>query len=132
MATDLVLRICQVPEIDGGLPGGNLKPGDPGYDPSVTHIAIQDLMRAFYDILGGYHTVTQIENQLSMTAAQATTFGTFVGLVNSAATTADKIGRVERAYSILLKYERRYQREIPGYTTPDEVEARLAEIDQGF
>lgn len=132
MASDLVLRICQVDELDGGLPGGSLSPGEPGYDASVAHIAINDLIRAFYDVLGGYHTAAQIETYLAMPAGQQTTFETFVSKVNSAATTADKIGRIERAYSILAKWERRNEKPISGYTTPDEIEARLGEIDQGF
>jgi hypothetical protein len=127
MASDLVLRLCQVDEADGGLPGAGKSLGEPGYDPQTAHIAIAD-----FDILGGYHTIAAIKTILNMSPTQQTSFDTLVALVNSAPQNIDKLGRVMRIASILSKWQRIDDFPIPAYDSPDDVETHLLALDTGF
>ena len=118
MASDLVLRLCQVDEDDGGFP-------------SDRHIAIADFIGGLYDILGGYHTVTQMKQFYDMTPTEQAQFDVLVAKLD-APQLAQSIGRIQRFRSILNKWERKDVLNVPIYDTPDDIELMLSEIDQGF
>lgn len=132
MASDLVLRLCQIDEADGGLPGAGQSPGEPGYDPQTTHIAIADFIHGLHDVLGGYHTVAAIKGHLNMDAEQGATFDILVSKINSASQTEDKMGRIDRVESILSKWQRQDDFPLPAYDTPDDIETQLIDIDSGY
>ena len=71
MASDLVLRLCQVDEEDGGFPDDQ-------------HIALNDFTGGLYDLLGGYHTPIQMKTFYDMPANQQAQFDEMVALINSA------------------------------------------------
>jgi hypothetical protein len=119
MASDLALRLCQVDPDDGGLP----------YD---QHIAIGDFIGGLFDLLGGYHTTIQMKTFYDMPVGQQAVFDTYLGKINSATTTAEKMGRIHRFRSILNKWERKEDLNLSGYDTPDDVETHILAIDTGF
>lgn len=132
MAVELVLRLCQVDEDDGGLPGAGKSPGEPGYDPSTAHIAIQDFIGGLYDILGGYHTATQMKAFYSMSTEQQDNFDALWGKITSVAQLSLRLGRIMRFKSILNKWERRDVLQLAAYGTPDAIQTQLLALDQGF
>jgi hypothetical protein len=132
MASDLVLRLCQVDEDDGGLPGAGLSPGEPGYDPQTTHIALNDFTDGLFDLMGGYHTDVQMKTFYNMPANQQAQLDVLVGKINSAPNLTKLLGRVHRFRSILTKWERRSDLNLTGYDSPDDIETQLMALDQGF
>jgi hypothetical protein len=119
MASDLILRLCQVNPEDGGLPHNQ-------------HIALNDFTDGLYDILGGYHTPLQMKTFYDMPADQQADLDVLLGKIDSAATIVEKLGRIHRFRSILTKWERREDLNLTGYDTPDDIETQLLNIDQGF
>lgn len=132
MASDLVLRLCQVDEDDGGLPGAGLHPSEPGYDPQTRHIALNDFTDGLFDILGGYHTDIQMKTFYDMPANQQANFDTLWALITGVAQLQKRIGRIHRFRSILTKYESRQDLNAPSYNSPDDVETHLLALDNGF
>ena len=119
MASDLVLRLCQVNEDDGGFP-------------SDQHIALNDFTDGLFDLLGGYHTPLQMKTFYDMPANQQAQFDILVGKVTSANQLVDRLGRIHRFRSILTKWERKEDLSLTGYDTPDDIETQLLAIDTGF
>ncbi len=119
MASDLVLRLCQVDENDGGLPDDQ-------------HIAINDFVEGLFDLLGGYHTLIQMKTFYNMTIPEQAAFDTLVNQISSGANLVDRIGRIHRVRSILTKWERKDDLNLTGYDTPDDIETQLGAIDTGF
>lgn len=119
MASDLILRLCQVDEDEGGFP-------------SDQHIAINDFVDGLYDLLGGYHSPLQMKTFYDMPANQQAQFDALVALINSAADLPNKLGRIHRFRAILTKWERRHDLSLTGYDTPDDIETQLLAIDMGF
>lgn len=132
MAADLTLRLCQVDPEDGGLPGSNLNPGDPGYIAGNAHIALNDFVEGLFDVLGGYHTTTNLKTFYNMPANQQNQFDALWAQIASGSTVAKQIGRIHRVRAILTKWERRYDLQLNAYDEPDDIETHLGEIDQGF
>lgn len=131
MALDLVLRICQVDEADGGLPGAGRSPGEPGYDPATRHIG-PEFVDALYSVLGGYHTVAQVKTFYDMPANQGSQFDALIGKIESAPNLAKQLGRIERFRAILDFWERHEDLNITSYDTPDDIETQLLALDQGY
>ncbi|NJN53654.1 MAG: hypothetical protein HC804_02180 [Anaerolineae bacterium] len=125
MASDLVLRLCQVDESEGGLPGAGLSPQEPDYDPATAHIATNDFVSALFSILHGAHTVAQVKAFYSMPANQQTQFDGLWAVLNTngAPNMATKMMRYHRFQAILNFWERNYDLQIAAYDTPDEIEA---------
>lgn len=96
------------------------------------HIAINDFVEGLVDIIGGYHTAAQMKSFYGMTAPEETALDMLLAKINSAATTADKLGRVHRVRSILTKWERRSDLNLAAYDTPDDIETQLGQIDNNF
>lgn len=131
MASDLVLRLCQVDEADGGLPGASKIPGEPGYDPATAHIALNDFTDGLFDVMGSYHTVLQLKTFYNMPANQQSQLDILIGKLN-AADLINRLGRVHRFRSILTKWERHEDLNLNGYDTPDDIETQLLALDTGF
>lgn len=119
MASDLVLRLCQVDEDDGGFPSDH-------------HIAVRDWAAALTALHGGYHTATQVKTFFDMPANQQAQFDVLWGKIISASTLAAQSGRRERCITILNMWERRDDMNLPGYDTPDDIETHMLAIDTGF
>jgi hypothetical protein len=119
MASDLVLRLCQVDEDDGGLPNDQ-------------HIALNDFTDGLFDLLGGYHTSIQMKTFYDMPPGQQATFDILTGKINSAPDLTSKLARIHRFRSILTKWERKDDLNLTGYDTPDDIETQLLAIDTGF
>ena len=119
MASDLVLRLCQVDEDDGGFP-------------SERHIAVRDWAAALTAVHGGYHSVVQIKTFFDMTPAEQGQFDVLWGKITSAVGLAAQLARKERAITILNLWERKDDLNLSGYDTPDDIETQLLAIDTGF
>jgi len=119
MASDLVLRLCQIDEDEGGFPNDQ-------------HIALNDFCDGLFDLLGGYHTTTQMKTFYDMPANQQNQFDALVAQINSAPDLTNKLGRIHRFRAILTKWERKDDLNLPGYDTPDDIEIHLLALDQGF
>lgn len=129
---ELVWRLCQVDEEDGGLPGAGRSPGEPGYDPSTTHIAYGSFCDALMDVLGGYHTITQMKTFYNMPTEQQQQLDALVARINSALTLESKVGRIGRLRSILSKWQIAEDLNLAGYDTPADIQTHLLNIDSGF
>lgn len=129
MAVDLVLRLCQVDEDDGGLPGAGKAPGEPGYDPATAHIAVQPFYGGLISVLGGYHTVAQMKAFFSMDTEQSDNLDVLWAKITSAAEMDNRIGRVMRFKTVLNLWE---MGTVSGYDTPDGVQIHLMALDTGF
>lgn len=119
MASDLVLRLCQVDEDDGGLP-------------SDQHIALNDFTDGLFDILGGYHTTTNIKTFYDMPQDQQDAFDILWAKVTSAPNVTKQLGRVHRFRAILTKWERKNDLNLANYDTPDDIQTQLLALDEGF
>jgi len=131
MAVNLVLRLCQVDEADGGMIGAGKLPSEPGYVAAAAHIAYTPFTDGIKDVLGGYHTLLNLKTFYNMPADQQTDMDTLWGKINSAADIATKLGRIHRFESILSKWEND-DIVINGYDTPDDIQTQLLAIDTGF
>lgn len=124
MATDLVLRLCQVDEDEGGFPPDQ-------------HIAINDFVSGLWDIFGDrvagvaspYHTVTQMKTFYNMPTNQQNQLDALIAKIASAPTDLGVVGRLRRFESILHKWERKQDLNLTGYDTPDDIETQLLAID---
>lgn len=119
MASDLVLRLCQVPPEDGGLPDDQ-------------HIALNDFTDALFSIIGGYHTTIQVKTFYNMPANQQAQFDALWGMIDSAPNLTKKLGRVHRFRAILDFWERRDDLSLTAYDTPDDIEVHLLDLDSGY
>ena len=119
MASDLVLRLCQVDEDDGGFPHDQ-------------HIALHDFVSAMISVIGGYHTALQLKTFYTMPANQQAHFDTLWAKITSAPNLPKQLGRIRRFESILHFWARRDDLNLTAYDTPDDIETQLLAIDDGF
>jgi hypothetical protein len=136
MAVDLVLRLCQVDEADGGLPGAGLAPDEPGYDSGTAHIAINDFCDGLWDIFSSVHTDTQLKTFYSMPTNQQNQFDSLWDEI-----VADDpdggppsneliMARLHRFRSILTKHERKDDLNLAAYDTADDIQTWFMEISE--
>ena len=119
MASDLILRLCQVDPDDGGFPDDR-------------HIALHDFTSSMVSVAGGYHTTAQLKTFYDMTAAEGDTLDLLIGKITSVAQLEKRIGRIHRLEAILHFWERKDDLSVSGYDTPDDIETQLMAIDTGF
>ena len=116
----LVERLCQI------------DPDEPGGEPYDRHIALNDFVEGLYDILGGYHTTTQMKTFYDMTAADITEFDNLVSQIQGVAQLQKRMGRIHRVRSILTKWERKDDLNLTGYDTVSDIRLHLGQVDTGF
>jgi len=119
MASDLVLRLCQVDEDEGGFA-------------SHQHIALHDFVSAMISVIGGYHTGAQLKTFYDMPANQQAQFDALWSRITSAPNLSKQLARIRRFESVLHFWERRDDLNINAYDTPDDIETQLLAIDEGF
>jgi len=136
MAVDLVLRLCQVPFEQGGLPGSD--PGQPDFNPAHEHIAMEFFLAALIDVALGYHTTSAIKTFYNMPTNQQGQFDSLIAEITAddPATSAPpsnvlKMGRIHRVRSILVKWEGRNNINVPAYDTPDDIQTWLLAVSDG-
>ena len=131
MARKLIMRLCQVDELNGGLEGSGYSPGDPNYVAAHAHINTDMFVYGLLDVAGGYHTSLNMKTIFNMDEEQQTDFDTLVGLIN-APTLEQRLGRIFRFQSILAKWFAQSDFPIAAYDTPDDIQAQMMAIADGF
>lgn len=116
MAVDLVLRLCQM------------------YEGEEYHrnIALNDFTDGLFDLLGGYHTPTQLKTFYDMPQGEQDSFDILWGKITSATNLTRQLGRIHRFRAILTKWERRDDLNLTNYDTPDDIQTQLMALDDGF
>lgn len=110
MANSFTNRLCQVD------------------DDNARQIALSPFVGALITILDGKHTTTQVKNFYNMTATDKAGFNALIARVNARSTLEEKTLAILHIGTILNFWEQNNDYPITGYTTPDEIEARLLEI----
>lgn len=135
MAVDLVLRLCQIDEEDGGLPGAGKAPVQPGYDPATRHIALNDFTDSLYAIVGGRHTILHLKTFYDMPANQQAQFDSlWAEIIADDPTTALPpnhelvLLRVHCFRQVLDFWERHENMSLTSYDTPDDIQLHLQSI----
>ena len=123
MADDLYLRLCQVPEDDGGLPGS-----DDGSIPANTNIAINDFIEALFSVLHGAHSINQIKTFYNMPTAQQVTFQGILDRILAYTEKIDRVIAIHRLRAILTFHERNDDLQLNAYDTPDDVQTWIEAI----
>ncbi len=118
----LVERLCQLSLEDDPING----------EPGERHIALNDFVEGLHDILGGYHTTIQMKTFYDMTAEDIVEFDVLVAQIGSVSQLQKKMGRVHRVRSILTKWEKKDDLNVPGYDTVGDIRVQLNNIDNGF
>ena len=116
----LVERLCQI------------DPDEPGGEPYERHIATEDFIGGLWDVLGGYHTVTAVKTFYDMTPADEAEMDTLVSQINGVPKLEKTMGRVQRVRSILTKWDRKEDLNVPGYDTVNDIRTQLNNLDDGF
>jgi hypothetical protein len=125
MAADLMLRLCQIDETEGGLPGAGQPPGDPNYDPQTSHISIGLFMSALRQLRNGTIDRTQIQNGFNMSTQQMAEFNAFADLVLTGAGGDKRIigDRIDEFECALFNYQQSRKFDfLSAFDTPDEVQ----------
>ena len=105
---DLLYRLCQINEADGGQPGAGAHPDDPDFDLGTKHIPVSLFIAGLKLLRDTLKTQVEVESAFNMDATQQAEFDVFIGWMTSGGATKDTIDRrIEQFELAMFLYEQR-------------------------